>query len=114
MLPDLAELKPLNKRMFPMLCSAAAGEGETQPLSTFLFFCGCGQLVLPQLFKTQLVFGVYLCSTDKKQTYTQIRELISLLRWGKFVAQEPHMCWADASLYNQFSCKLGSGGILDL
>lgn len=97
-----------------MLCSAAAGEGETQPLSTFLFFCGCGQLVLPQLFKRQLVFEVYLCSTDKKQTCAQIRELISLLRWGKFVAQGPHICWAYASLYNQFSCKLGSGGILDL
>lgn len=113
MLPDLAELNPWDKRMFPMLCSAAAGEGETQPLSTFLLCCGCGQLVLPQVQNAPCLWGVFV-GTDKKQTCIQIRELISSLRWGKFVPQEPHICWAYASLYNQFSCKLGSADILDL
>lgn len=60
MLPDLAsaELKPWAKKMFPVLCSAAAGEGETQPLSRFLF-CGCGQPLLSEGQNTACLWGIF-------------------------------------------------------
>lgn len=68
MLPGFvpAELRPCIKKKFPMLCSAAAGEGETASLhssSSAVVDSLCFHRV-----KTQLAFGVYLHSTDKEQT----------------------------------------------